>query len=50
MPSVLTLAAFLLTEEGGGGLVREGGGAYQKFQSPDGGLIREGDLLERGTY
>ena len=29
----------------GGGLLERGGGAYKKFQSPDGGLIRGGGGL-----
>ena len=42
MPSVLTLTALFV--EGGRGR----GGAYYKFQPSDGGLIREGDILEKG--
>ena len=42
MPSVLTLTAFFV--EGGRG---RGERAYYKFQPPDGGLIREGDILEK---
>ena len=47
MPSVLALTAFLLWEEGGGGLIR--GGLLQNLTSRWGGLIREGGLLERGS-
>ena len=38
MPSVLTLTAFLLREEGGGGIIREGG------------LLERGGLLELLRY
>ena len=46
MPSVLTLTAFLLREEGGmgeGGLIREEG-LIKKFN------LQTGGLLERGAY
>ena len=50
MPSVLTLTAFLLREEGGGGLIREGGEGLVKIStSIDGGLllnISAGGLLQ----
>ena len=43
MPSVLTLTAFLLREEG------EGGELIKKFNLQTGGLLsREGGLLEKG--
>ena len=46
MPSVLTLTAFMLREEGGGGLIREGGllklsTSRRRTYSERGGLIRD---------
>ena len=43
MPSVLTLTAFLLREEGGGGLIREEG-FIKKFN------LQTGGILEREAY
>ena len=44
MPSVLTLTAFLLREEGGGGGLIIEEGLIKKFNPQTGGL------LERGAY
>ena len=43
MPSVFTLPAFLLREEGGGELIKN-------FNLQTGGGVLEGGLLERGSF